>query len=280
LIAAGTCSIQASQPGNNVYAAATPAIQSFTVNLAPQTITFAAIPTQAINTSVPVALIATASSGLPVGFGSTTPTICTVSFSAATLLANGTCTIQASQPGDGVVFAASATVTQSFVVASVSQSTATNFGSVNIGSTSSIMAVNLELNVSGTLASTTVLTRGATGLDFANAGAGTCAVGTNYTAGSACTVPVKFTPSFAGSRYGAVILADGAGNALAIAYIEGIGAGPQIDFLPGTESTIPASTLAFPSGVAQDDSGNIYIADTGNNRVLREAPSTNGYTAL
>ena len=278
LIAAGTCSIQASQPGNNVYAAATPAIQSFTVNLAPQTITFAAIPTQAINTSVPVALIATASSGLPVGFGSTTPTICTVSFSAATLLANGTCTIQASQPGDGVVFAASATVTQSFVVASVSQSTATNFGSVNIGSTSSIMAVNLELNVSGTLASTTVLTRGATGLDFANAGAGTCAVGTNYTAGSACTVPVKFTPSFAGSRYGAVILADGAGNALAIAYIEGIGAGPQIDFLPGTESTIPASTLAFPSGVAQDDSGNIYIADTGNNRVLREAPSTNGYT--
>lgn len=278
LIAAGTCTILASQSGNSTYAAAVTVTQGFTVNLQPQTITFATIPTQIINTSVPVALAATASSGLPVNFLSTTSSVCTITGSTAVLVATGTCTIQASQAGDGIVYAAASTVTQSFAVASANQVTATAFGSVNIGGTSSQINVNLVFNVSGTVASATVLTRGATGLDFTKAGLGTCAVGTNYSAGSACSVSVTFTPSFSGARYGAVVLADGSGNSLATAYLEGTGIGPQIDFLPGTESTIPTSTLAYSAGVAQDDIGNLYIADTGNNRVLKETASANGYT--
>jgi len=55
----------------------------------------------------------------------------------------------------------------------------------------------------GTLGSTAVLTQGATGLDFADAGTDTCAPNTIYTAGQTCTVNVTFTPRFAGTRNGA-----------------------------------------------------------------------------
>lgn len=80
-----------------------------------QSIAFKAIPAQTVNSAV--ALTATASSGLAVNFTSTTPTTCTVSSanSMATLLAAGTCTIQANQPGNRAYGAAPA-VAQSFTV--------------------------------------------------------------------------------------------------------------------------------------------------------------------
>jgi hypothetical protein len=113
LLAPGTCSIEASQAGNSTYAAATSVTQSFTVNLASQTITFAAIATQTAGASF--ALTATASSGLPVSYTSADTVVCTVSSSTAMLNAAGTCTIQASQAGNST-YAAAAAVTQSFTV--------------------------------------------------------------------------------------------------------------------------------------------------------------------
>ena len=114
LIAAGTCTITASQPGSASYAAATPVTQSFTVSASSQTITFGAIPAQTVGTSF--TLSARASSGLPVSFASSTTPVCTVSGTTATLVAAGTCTITASQPGNGT-YAAAAPVSQSFNVA-------------------------------------------------------------------------------------------------------------------------------------------------------------------
>jgi hypothetical protein len=115
-IAAGTCSIQATQPGNSTYAVATPVSQSFTVNPKPltaQTITFNPIPAQTVGT--PLTLTATATSGLAVSFASTTTSICTVSATTATFLSAGTCSIQATQPGNAT-YAAAAPVAQSFTV--------------------------------------------------------------------------------------------------------------------------------------------------------------------
>jgi sugar lactone lactonase YvrE len=280
LIAFGTCTIQASQAGSPVYAAASSVVQSFAVNLTVQTITFVTIPVQAINTAVPITLTATASSGLPVSFASATPAVCTVSASAstATLLAGGTCSIQASQPGDGVMYGAAPTVTQSFTVQSANPLTNTSFGSVNIGSTSSAVAVALNFNAASTLGSVSVLTQGATGLDFANAGGGTCTAGTSYNAGSSCSASVTFTPTLAGPRYGAVVLEDGSGNVIATSYLQGIGVGAQLNFLPGAETAIPTSALSGPSGVAVDGNGNVYIADSVNNRVLKETLLSGSYT--
>jgi DNA-binding beta-propeller fold protein YncE len=277
LLASGTCTIQANQGGSSVYAAAPAVTQSFTVNPLAQTITFGTIPAQTANTSVGITLTATASSGLPVSFTSTTPAICTVSASMVTLLASGTCTIQASQAGNAL-YAAAPMVTQSFAVESVNPLTGRNLGTVNIGSASSAIAVPITFNTAATLGSVSVLTQGATGLDFVYAGAETCTVGTSYNASGSCTVNVTFKPMLAGTRYGAVVLLDGSGNAIGTSYLQGLGVGPQVNFLPGAETTVSTSTLYNPSGVVVDASGNVYIADYGNSRVLKETASANTYT--
>jgi hypothetical protein len=91
---------------------------SLTVPLAAQTISFNAISAQGVGATV--TLSASASSGLAVSYSSGTTAVCTVSGSTVTLAAAGTCTITASQPGNST-YAAATPVTQSFPVASKSQ---------------------------------------------------------------------------------------------------------------------------------------------------------------
>lgn len=153
-----------------------------------------------------------------------------------------------------------------------------NFGSVNVGSTSpTSVSITFTFGTAETLGSTSVVTQGATGLDFTDAGTGTCKAGTAYVAGNTCTVNVSFTPRFAGTRYGAAKVLDGSGNVLATGYLQGTGVGPQVTFQPGTESTI-GSGFASPGGMVVDGSGNVFISDTDNNRVQKETFSTGNYT--
>jgi hypothetical protein len=78
-----------------------------------QTLTFPAPGNQSSATTL--TLVATASSGLAVSFASTTPAVCTVTGTTATLLTAGKCTIVAAQGGNGS-YAAATPVTQSFTV--------------------------------------------------------------------------------------------------------------------------------------------------------------------
>jgi chitinase len=64
-----------------------------------QTIDFPALPDAALTDS-PVTASATASSGLPVTYSTTTPSVCDNTDASITLLAPGTCIVQADQPGD------------------------------------------------------------------------------------------------------------------------------------------------------------------------------------
>jgi len=115
IVAVGTCTIVASQPGNATYAAAATVTQSFTINQIPQTITFA--PLGNVNLGVaPFSVSATASSGLAVSFTSATLSICRVSGNTVTVIAPGTCSISANQAGNAD-YAAAAPVTRSFTVA-------------------------------------------------------------------------------------------------------------------------------------------------------------------
>jgi streptogramin lyase len=152
-----------------------------------------------------------------------------------------------------------------------------NFGTVNVGSKSTTpISAFFTFDSAITLGSTAVVTQGATGLDFTDAGTGTCSAGTAYTAGQTCTVDVNFAPRFPGDRYGAAELLDGSGNVLASGYMQGAGVGPQANFLPGTPSIL-ASGFLNPSGVATDASGNIYISDSSHRRVLKETLSAGQY---
>jgi len=85
-----------------------------TSSLPSQSITFSDPGTQTVGT--PVTLVATASSGLPVTFSSTTPAICAVSGTTATFLVAGTCTLDANQAG-GSGYAPAAQVVRTFTVA-------------------------------------------------------------------------------------------------------------------------------------------------------------------
>jgi hypothetical protein len=115
----GTCSVIVSQTGNGQYLAAPTITQTTSATLASQTITFAALPKQPID-APPFSISATASSGLAVGFASTTATVCTVSGSTVSLVKTGLCSITASQSGN-TDYAAATAVVQSFEVTKAAQ---------------------------------------------------------------------------------------------------------------------------------------------------------------
>jgi len=85
----------------------------------PQTIVFDAIPNQ-FRQGSPFPIVAQASSGLAVTITSQTPAVCKVAFALVTLAGTGTCTIRATQGGNGTYNAATP-VNRSFTV---SQATA------------------------------------------------------------------------------------------------------------------------------------------------------------
>jgi hypothetical protein len=83
--------------------------------LMPQTITFGSLSNQPYG-AAPFAVSAAASSGLTVSFNSQTSSVCSVSGTTVTLLSAGQCTVQATQPGDGMTYAAATPVSESFQV--------------------------------------------------------------------------------------------------------------------------------------------------------------------
>lgn len=117
LLTPGSCILTATQPGSVAYNSATLVTNSFTVSLAPQTITFATVADHTMK-KPSFAARAKASSKLPVVLTSITPTVCTVGGSSEldiTLLGPGTCTLQADQGGNNV-FGPATRVSQSFNV--------------------------------------------------------------------------------------------------------------------------------------------------------------------
>jgi hypothetical protein len=113
-VSVGTCTIEADQVGDSSYLLPASVTRSFSVLALAQTVTFPSIAGQVLG-SGPVTLNAAASSGLPVSYLSLTTGVCTVGGSAATLVSAGTCTLVASQAGNGN-YAAAQDVTQSFPV--------------------------------------------------------------------------------------------------------------------------------------------------------------------
>ena len=145
-----------------------------------------------------------------------------------------------------------------------------NFGAVPTGTTER-MTVSFSFAAATSGITPSVLTQGATGLDFADAGGGSCdANGAiyRYNAGDSCTVEVTFTPQYAGTRSGAVVLS-GASGSVATMYIEGTGQGPQLVF--PSYQTIHSLGGGYTGlgGIAVDGSGNVYVADNG---AVKEIP--------
>jgi MBG domain (YGX type) len=100
LTGAGSCMVTASQGGNANYNAAPDAAQTFAIAKANQSITFGTLADKALG-AADFIVSATASSGLTVAFSSPTTAVCTMpSATTVHIVAVGSCTIRASQPGN------------------------------------------------------------------------------------------------------------------------------------------------------------------------------------
>jgi sugar lactone lactonase YvrE len=153
-----------------------------------------------------------------------------------------------------------------------------NFGLQAIGSTSGAQMLSFFIGAGTTVGSVEVLTQGSPNLDFASAAGTTCKT-QQYSSGTNCAVDVVFTPKGTGTRYGAVVFLDGSGNVLATVYLQGRGSGPQIQFVPGTQSAFPNPASEYqPEGVAVDGSGSVYIADAANDTVYKETLTEGSFT--
>lgn len=162
--------------------------------------------------------------------------------------------------------------------AAASAGAQTNFGRVNVGS-SAQSTVTMTLPQADSLGSIAVVTQGAAGMDFTNAGTGTCQTGVVYSAGQTCTVDVAFKPAYPGMRYGAALLKDQSGNVIAMAGLAGVGVGPQLEFATAAsiamEPLVDGARLKVPFDVAVDGTGNLFMTDTVNARVV-EIPAGGG----
>jgi hypothetical protein len=175
IVAAGTCTIRASQAGNANYSAATSVSQSFTVAKKSQTITFAALPGRTYG-DPPFAVSATASSALTVSFSSRSTSVCTVSGTTVTIAAPGTCTIRASQAGSGNYLPATS-VDRIFTVAKKSQ--AITFGALTsrrMDQSPSTLAATASSGLPVSFLSTTTTTCTVTGSTVTLKGVGTCTI--------------------------------------------------------------------------------------------------------
>jgi large repetitive protein len=141
MVTVGTCSLTATQSGNDYFNAAPAVSHGFDISKASQTISFSALVDRPWSaTTFDVA--PTATSGLSTTVTSTTSTVCTVSGTTITMVKAGTCTLTASQAGN-TVYSAAATETQSFVIELATQS------AFSLTSTTATFGANLTLTTSG-----------------------------------------------------------------------------------------------------------------------------------
>ncbi len=165
--------------------------------------------------------------------------------------------------------------------------TAVNFGSINVcpaGQTtpapcSSTQTLTYSVNAGTTIGGVSIFTTGAKNLDFQAKASDTsttlCSAQT-YSSATTCTVDVTFAPIAPGERNGAVQIVDGSGNVLASTSIYGTGVGPALAFSPiqlvVTFGCCPRN--AYPTGLAVDASGNLFVTFTGG---VREVLAAGGY---
>ncbi len=206
LFAVGICIIDASQPGNSTFAAAATVSRSFTVSAAPpaaQTVTFNSPGNQTLGTAPP-ALVATASSGLPVTFTSTMPSVCMVSGTALTLVAVGTCVVDANQAGNSI-FAPATTVSRSFTVSAAPPTAQTitfnSPGNQTLGTAPPVLVATASSGLTVSFASTTPSICTVTSSALTLLAVGTCIIDAsqagNSTIAAATTVSRSFTVSVA-----------------------------------------------------------------------------------
>jgi RHS repeat-associated protein len=275
LVAAGNCTLTASQAGDSNYNAATSVPRTFTVNKAAQTITFATISTKTL-IQTPLALSATVSSGLTVDFSSTTPAVCTVAGATATLLTTGTCSIAANQAGDSY-WAAATQVLRSFSVTKASQT-------ITFATLSNRTYSPTPFTVTGTASSgltvafagttptiCTVATDGGGVTTVTMLAAGTCTVTANQAGDATYNAATQVSRSFTISKASQTLTVDTIAN-------KNVG---DADFQPDVTNSagLPYTLSTTTTAVCTVANNAVTIVATGTCTVKADAAATPAYNA-
>lgn len=171
------------------------------------------------------------------------------------------------------------------------------FGAQPVGSMTGNQGVTVKATAAGTVDGVEILTLGAASGDFAaGTGYADCA-SKALSVNDTCTTSVTFKPATPGPRLGAVVLVGTVGGVrtvLGTAYLSGTGTGGlgvlvtgnvlpvagQFGLYTAVEDGQPATEaeLYLPSSIAVDGAGNLYIADTGHNRIRMVCASATSAT--
>ena len=219
-----------------------------TAALVSQTITFNSLPNVAYGVP-PFTLSATATSGLTVNFGAGTSTACSVAGSTVTIRSAGTCSITATQGGNGEYSAAPAVV-RTFTVNPASQSISFGFLSDQaLGSTPGPLSATSSSGLGVTFNSNSTSVCTLSGVNITLVSVGICSItgsqsgDTDYLAAAAVTQ--TFTVSAAGIQPVAGFLDQNGAPALTF---------NGSPFFPDA-----GGFLIGAPGVTQDLKGNVYV---------------------
>jgi len=171
------------------------------VALTAQTITFTTPGNQTMGTA-PQQLTASSTSGLPVTLAATTPSVCTITGTALTLMSAGTCTLTATQAGNAS-FAAATVVTNSFAIAAASAPVPTaqtiSFATLpdqTMGVAPATLVATSSSGLMVTLASTTPAVCSVSGTTLSLLAAGTCTVTASQSGSSTVAAAATASSTF------------------------------------------------------------------------------------
>ena len=265
-IAAGTCSITATQTGDATYGAALPVTQTFPVDgKTAQTITFNNPGTKTYNATSFVSG-ATASSALAVTLVSLTPTICTIESAAPLnikMLTVGTCQIQASQDGN-TTFAPAPSVIQSFLIQAGAPSVATTAAS-SVGTTTATL--NGTVNSFGSVTTDLSYCYG-TATNLAGCTSTTLA---NVTTNSATSSPKAIIGLTAGTKYYFQIRATTG---------SGTSTGTILNFTTSTSAPTLSTTQITPNVDVTTSTANLKGNVSANGKTLKTGFCYSKYSSL
>ena len=157
---------------------------------------------------------------------------------------------------------------------------AANVGTANVCSggaptpCSQTLSLTFTFATGGTIKAPVVVAQGATGLDFSDAGTGSCTTnGTSYSYASnaTCTVVVSFSPKAPGRRLGAVSLYSSGNSLLSRVLLSGTGVAPLGVYSTAAITSV-ATGLSTPRGLTVDSAGNAYVNENGGTTLDKFTP--------